>query len=287
VSAAGLPTIVTVLDDAVRQLREAGVPDPRRDAAALMAIVLGTDQGGVAVRKPDPLDADRATRFAALIDMRKHRMPLQYLTGHADFRGLDFAVNPAVLIPRPETEDLAQAVLDAGLRSDARIVDLGSGSGCIAIALAVVRPSWRIEAVDASADALAVVARNALRHGVSDRIGLVESDFAAPPASWRGVFDAVVSNPPYIGEAEWRGLAPEVRDHEPKRALVPGPTGNEAYAVIAPIAFTMLLPGGLLALELGWTSERSVRAAVAEAGFADIAVRPDIQGIPRVLTARR
>lgn len=281
------PTVVTVLDDAVRRLREAGVSDPRRDAAALMALVLGTDRSGVAARKPDPLDPEAAARFAALVAVRALRAPLQHLEGQAEFRGLEFAVSPDVLIPRPETEDLVQAVLDAGLPEDARIADLGTGCGCIAIALAVARPLFAITAVDASPRALRVAETNAARHGVSGPVTFVEADFAALPTSWSGRFDAIVSNPPYISEAEWRELEPEVRDHEPKGALVPGPTGNEAYEEIVHTARAILRPGGLLALELGWKSEPAVRALVGATRFREIVVRPDMQGIPRVLTARR
>ena len=281
------PTVVTVLDDAVRRLREAGVADPRRDAAALMALVLGTDRGGVAARKPDPLDPEPAARFAALVAARARRAPLQHLAGQAEFLGLELAVSADVLIPRPETEDLVQAVLDAGLPEDARIADLGTGSGCIAIALAAARPRFAITAVDASPRALRVAEENAARHDVSGRVTFVEADFASLPTTWNGAFDAIVSNPPYISEAEWRELAPEVRDHEPKQALVPGPTGHEAYEAIVHGARAVLRRGGLLALELGWKSEEAVRARVGAAGFREIVVRPDMQGIPRVLTARR
>jgi release factor glutamine methyltransferase len=281
------PSVVTVLEEATRRLTEAGVPEPRRDAAALLAIVLGTDRGGVAARKFDPIPSEAASRYAALIAQRARRAPMQHIEGRSEFRGLTFDVGPAVLIPRPETEDLVEVVLEADLRDSARIADLGTGSGCIAIALSVARAAWRVVAVDASPDALSIARANAKALDVSDRIDFVRSDFGAPDPAWRGTFDAVVSNPPYIAEAEWRGLAPEVRDHEPKLALVPGPDGNEAYAAIAPAAFDMLRPGGLLALELGYTSEAAVRGIVSGAGFSDIAVRPDMQGIPRVLTANR
>lgn len=281
------PTVVMVLDEAARRLRDAGVPDAKREAEALMALLLHVDRGGVAVRKSDPLNRRDAERFEAFLASRERRTPLQYLAGRTEFLGLDFEVGPGVLIPRPETEDLAQAVLDAGLPEGARISDLGTGSGCISVALAVARPRWRLVAVDSSREALSIARANALRHSVSDRIAFVESDFGTADASWAGTFDAVVSNPPYVAEDEWLGLAREVRDHEPKRALVPGPTGREAYGVIAPAAFRMLAPGGLLAFELGWTSESAVRSIVTEAGFVAIAVRPDVQGIPRVLTARR
>lgn len=281
------PTVVARLDEAERRLREAGVAEARRDAAALMAQVLGTDRGGVAARKPDPLDPDSAARFAALVAARALRAPLQHLAGLVEFLGLTFAVSGDVLIPRPETEDLVRAVLDASLPDEARVADLGTGSGCIAIALAVTRPHLAITAVDASARALDVARANAARHGVTARVTFVEADFAALPASWVGTFDVIVSNPPYVTEDEWRELAPEVRDHEPKQALVPGPTGNEGYVAIVHTARAMLRPEGLLALELGWKSEPAVRALVDAAGFRECAVRPDLQGIPRVLTARR
>lgn len=177
----------------------------------------------MAARKPDRLDGEAAARYRDLVAARSLRKPLQQLAGHAEFRGLAFAVTEDVLIPRPETEELVQAVLDAGLGETARVADLGTGSGCIAIALAVARPRWTITAVEASAAALAVARGNARRHGVSERIAFVESDFAVAGPAWTASFDAVVSNPPYVSESEWRDLQPEVRDHEPRRALVPGP----------------------------------------------------------------
>ncbi len=286
-TAEAAPTVATILEEAARRLREAGVPDPRREAASILAFVLGTDRGGVVARKPDSVATGSAARFAELIALRALRTPLQHLEGRAEFRGLEFEVNADVLIPRPETEELVQAVLDAGLPEAARVADLGTGSGCIAIALAVRRPAWRLHAVDLSAAALRVAKRNAARHGVAERVAFVECDFATVPDDGRGLYDAVVSNPPYIPEEEWRGLEPEVRDHEPKGALVPGPMGNEAYAALVRAAAIMLRPGGLLALELGWKSSDAVRSMVASSGFNDIGVQPDLQGIPRVLTARR
>ena len=191
------------------------------------------------------------------------------------------------MIPRPETEGLVDAVLDAGLPDAARVADLRDGQRCIAVALAVARPSWRVAAVDASPEALRVAARNVARHGVADAVTLIERDFAAVPDAERGSFDAVVSNPPYVTEDEWRALQPEVRDNEPRIALVPGPTGDEGYEAVARAAERMLRPAGLLALELGWKSEGAVRAIVLRHGFCAITVSADIQGIPRVLTARR
>jgi release factor glutamine methyltransferase len=287
VTSRAAPTVAAALDEATKRLRKAGVPDPRRDATILLALVLGTDRGGVAARRQDPVSPADATRFAEMIDARAGRKPLQHLEGNTEFRGLELEVNGDVLIPRPETEELVQAVLDAGLPESARIADLGTGSGCIAIALAVERPAWRVHAVDVSAAALRVAARNAAKHGVADRVTFIERDFGSVPEPERGAYDAVVSNPPYVPQDEWEGLQPEVRDHEPRIALVPGPTGNEAYEAVARVAAAMLRPGGLLALELGWKSEPAVRARVAAVAFGEVRVSPDLRGIPRVLTARR
>ena len=281
------PIVAAMLDEATQRLREAGIPDPRREASTLLAAVLATDRGGLVARKPDPLSRVDAARFDELVGRRARRTPLQHILGIAEFRGLEFEVTPDVLIPRPETEDLVQAVLDAGLPETARVADLGTGSGCIAVSLAVEQPDWRVLAIDLSAVALEVAARNAVKHGVSDRIDFVESDFAALAASGTPRFDAVASNPPYVTDEEWRELEPEVRDHEPRNALVPGLTGNEAYAVVVRAAAAMLRPGGLLALELGWKSKTAVHEIVSAAGFRKIAVQPDAQGIPRVLTARK
>jgi release factor glutamine methyltransferase len=285
VSRKAAPTVASALEEATGRLRAAGVPDPRRDAAALLAIVLNTDRGGVVARKPDPLVGDDAARFEELIAARVLRRPLQHLEGHAEFRGLVFEVTSDVLIPRPETEDLVQTVLEAGLSDAARIADLGTGSGCIAVSLAVLRPTWQLFAVDLSAAAVRIAMRNASKHGVASRVTIVERNFATIPHEERGRYDAVVSNPPYVPEGEWEALQPEVRDYEPRLALVPGPTGYEAYEVVARVAVEMLRPGGLLALELGWKSEDAVRGIVARAGFRTMVVSPDLQGIPRVLTA--
>jgi release factor glutamine methyltransferase len=280
-------TVAEVLDAATRRLREAGVPDPRRDAAVLLAQVLGTDRGGIIARKPDLVPAATRSRFAELITLRAGRKPLQHLEGFVEFRGRRFEVNSDVLIPRPETEDLVQAVLDAGLPEPVRVADLGTGSGCIAVALAVERSTWRLVAVDLSEAALRVAARNATRHGVAERVTFVKRDFGSVPEPERGGYAVVVSNPPYISDLEWEGLQPEVRDHEPRLALVSGPSGNEAYQVVSRAGAALLRPGGLLAVELGWTSEEAVRRIVADADYQDIIVRPDGSGIPRVLTARR
>ena len=282
---AGL-TVGALLERSTRKLVEAGVPAARADAIALLSHALGVDRGGVIARTPDPVDADVARRVAALIDARAGRRPLQQILGTLEFHGLSLEIADGVLIPRPETEGLVDAVLEADLPERARVADWGTGSGCIAVALAVARPAWSVTAIDLAPEALALARRNAQRHGVLERVRVLAADFREPAAE-PGSLDAVVSNPPYVAEAEWRALEPEVRDHEPALALVPGPRGDEAYAALVPRAHAVVVPGGLLALELGWTSEADVRRIVEAAGFGTIRVVPDLQGIPRVLTARR
>lgn len=278
-------TVGDLLEESTRALAAAGVPDARREAIALLAAALHTDRGGVLARRPDGVSEVAAGRARSWIAARAKRLPLQHLTGTVEFHGLAFSVGPDVLIPRPETEGLVDAVLAAGLPDAATVADLGTGSGAIAVTLAVKRPSWRITAVDRSAAALAIAGRNAARHGVGDRVELVEGPFTS--VSGKGPFAAVVSNPPYVTEDEWRDLAPEVRDHEPREALVPGPSGLEAYEVLVPLAAAVLVPDGLLALELGHRSAPAVIGLAERAGLRDVRVLPDLAGIPRVLLARR
>ncbi len=275
------------MDAAAARLERAGVPAPRREAEILLGHLIGKDRGGVVARRPDPLDEEQAARFEALLARREGREPLQYLTGEQEFMGLRFLVDARVLVPRPETEGVVEAVLGLGLPSGASVADLGTGSGCIPISLAVARRDLRLFALDVSPEALDVARANAERHGVADRIELVRSELAEPPASWAGRMDAVVSNPPYVSEEEWACLSPEVRDHEPRIALVPGPTGLEAYGRAAVSAAALLRPGGYLALELGFGREEGARRAVALVGFRGLEAIPDLRGIPRVLLARR
>lgn len=267
----------SALETARERLARAGVPMPRREAEWLLALALGTDRGGVLARKPDPAPE----RLEGLLRRREAREPIQYLAGEAEFFGRPFAVASGVLIPRPETEQLVSVVLD-GLPRKARVADLGTGSACIAVTIALEREDVEVVAVERSPEALAIARENARRHGVDDRVRLLEGDFGEVPLP---PCDAVVSNPPYVAEAEWGTLEPEVRDHEPKEALVPGPTGDEVYPVIARAALLALRPGGRLLVELGHTNEPGARKAVAEAGLARVEVRPDFRGIPRILVA--
>lgn len=279
------PTLGSILDDAIARLEGAGVPGARREAEALLAHVLGKDRGGVVARRPDPAPPGAARAFEALILRRERREPFQYLTGEQEFFGLSFLVDSRVLVPRPETEGVVEAALALPPPKGGRVADLGTGSGCIAIALAISRTDLEVLAVDASRDALDVARENAARLGAAERVELLLADFASLPASLDGSFDAVLSNPPYVAEEEWEGLSPEVRDHEPRIALVPGATGLEAYGSVARAAARLLRPGGALVVELGFKREAGARAAVEGTGFRDLRVLPDLRGIPRVLVA--
>jgi release factor glutamine methyltransferase len=254
---------------------------------ALLGWLLGTDRGGIVARGPDPLPPRTAEKYDALVARRLRREPWQYITGEEEFHGRSFAVDGRVLIPRPETEIVVEAVLSLrGTDDVARVLDVGTGSGCIAVTLALERPAWTVLALDRSGDALEVARRNIERHDVTARVELVEGDLGELADVPQAPFDIVVSNPPYVSEDEWRELAPEVRDHEPKGSLVPGPSGLEAYRALAPSAFGATRPGGAVVLELGHTSEPGARDAVESAGYREIEIRPDLRAIPRVLIAR-
>lgn len=280
-------TVGEVLRTSVHRLEEAGVPLARVEAERLLAWVLRTDRGGVVARGPDPASTELVSRFERLVERRSRREPFQYLTGEETFRDLRFRVDRRVLVPRPETEEVVEAVLGLRMSHRARAVDAGTGSGCIAVSLAVKRPGWRLVALDRSVDALEVARMNARRHGCEARIDFVRADLGELGCLGLGPVDCVVSNPPYVGADEWPGLDPEVRDHEPRDALVAGPTGLEAYRVLGPAAAEVLTGGGHLVLELGWRSEAGARRAVEEAGFEVTEVRPDMRGIARVMLARK
>lgn len=259
----------------------------RRDAETLLLHTLGIPRTTLLAYPSRILSAGEQAAFEAAITRRYDSEPIQYITGEQEFYGLALKVTPDVLIPRPETELLVEAVLsrlgpDAGRAVG--IADVGTGSGAIAIALAVHLPQARVTAVDLSEAALAVARGNAVRHHVADRIQFLRSDLLAGvnPAT---VFDAVVSNPPYVPESDRAMLHPEVRDHEPALALFAGDSGLAVYRRLIPQAERMLKPGGLLALEIGHGQSDAV-ASLLE-GWSPVKVLLDLQQIPRVVLANR
>lgn len=273
--------------EAEAALVSADLPHPKLDAEALLLLALGREgDRAYLLTHPDlVLDCAAATRYWELVKQRASGKPMQYITGHQEFWGLDFLVTPDVLIPRPETEHSVEAVLEivrrCGLEAPA-IVDVGTGSGCIAIALAHSLPNASITAVDISPHALAVARRNAERHHAA--VEFLESDLLAAVLGRK--FDLVVSNPPYIGTEHPENAQRQVRDFEPALALWGGSTGLEIYARLIPQAHAALKPSGHLVLEIGYSIESAVRALLSELEWEQVEVVPDLQGIPRVITAR-
>ena len=262
-----------------------------RDAALLLRHALGISHAVQLAAPERTLTPAQQATFDALILRRLTNEPIQYITGEQEFYGLTLRVTPAVLIPRPETEQLVEAVINEMKQAELdssrplRILDVGTGSGAIAIALARHLPHAQITAVDLCAAALEVAAANAARHGLTNRIRFVQSDLldALPPDELP--FDVIVSNPPYVPTADRDSLHPQVRDHEPAAALCAGPDGLDIYRRLIPQARSALRPNGLLALEIGH-GQRDVIAALL-AGWNELRFLDDLQQIPRIALARR
>jgi release factor glutamine methyltransferase len=266
-------------------LRKKNVESPRLEAQILLAHALGWKKIDLYVRHEEEPAEDRRTAFRDMIRKRAEGMPVAYLVGHREFYSLSFDVTPAVLIPRPETETLVLEALRLLKPLDApRVLDLGTGSGCIAISIVRQHKAARVTAIDASAAALAVATGNASKHAVADRVAFLEGDLFAPVAGQ--TFDVIVSNPPYIAHAEFPALGPGVRDFEPRAALDGGPDGLAFYRRIAAEAPPYLNPGGTILLEVGATQAAAVRDLLA----AHLHPGPtfnDPAGRPRVVTAKR
>jgi release factor glutamine methyltransferase len=234
----------------------------------------------------DKLGYEWAEQYIALLEKRFKGEPIQYILGEAEFYRLPFRVTPDVLIPRPETEHVVEKVLElAKSYASLRIVDVGTGSGAIAVTLAHELTDAVVTATDFSAGALSVARENAARNGEAVRIRFVEGDLLEPVAQEQ--FDIVVSNPPYVPEADRESLAVEVRDYEPGQALFAGADGLDVYRRLIPQAFAALVRGGYLVLEIGQGQEPPVGALLGEAGFEKIEFTADLQGIPRVACAQR
>ncbi|HLN60003.1 MAG TPA: peptide chain release factor N(5)-glutamine methyltransferase [Symbiobacteriaceae bacterium] len=278
-----MATVKAALEEGARRLAGAGVADAQQEAAWLLAHVLHASAGSLRVRSAETLSADDAARFAALVDRRSAREPIQYILGTEEFMGLEFTVTPAVLIPRLDTAVLVEAAVERLGRGAARVADIGTGSGAIAVAVAALLPAVTVVAVDISPDALAVARQNAERHGVATRIEFRRGDLLVPLAG--ELFDAVLSNPPYIDEPEWEGLMPEVVRWEPKGALTPGPDGLVMYRRLAAEGPRLLRPGGFLAVEVGYQQAAAVAELFTTAGMEATVLR-DTAGIERVVIGR-
>jgi release factor glutamine methyltransferase len=297
------------LDHGAARLSTGPHPDrARRDAESLLIHLTGKNRAWLLAHTADELGGCTAIRYAGLLDRRFAGEPIQYITGETEFFGLPFRVTPDVLIPRPETEHLVEAALALAktLRAPSiprslrngwdtetlhppeqavRVVDIGTGSGAIAVALAHSLPRARITAIDLSPAALEIAEENARRNGVADRIRFLRGDLLEPVA--RESFDFVVSNPPYVPETDRPGLSVEVRDYEPAMALFAGNDGLDIYRRLIPAALRVLRSGGVILLEIGFGEQEAVSHLLAESGFENIEAAPDLQGIPRVVSGRR
>jgi len=267
------------LREAVARLAAAGIPDPARDARLLLAFALGIAPERLTLALPEPLPEAAAEAFAAALARRELRQPVSHITGRRMFWGRAFRVTPEVLDPRPETEVLVDLALGGRF---VRVLDLGTGSGAILLTLLAERPAATGFGTDLSPGALAVARANAAALGLEPRAGFGLGDWFAPVV---GRFDLVVSNPPYIAEAEMADLAPEVR-HEPRLALTPGGDGLDAYRAIAAGVGAHLAPGGRLLLEIGPTQGAAVAGLCAAAGLQAVAVHADLDRRDRVVEAR-
>lgn len=277
-----MTTLASVLSSAEAALARAGVETPRLDAEVLLAEALGTGRGGLLARLRDPLEDEIGRRFEALLARRREREPVAHILGGREFWSLWFEVAPSTLVPRPETEILVEGVLEAlaGVERPS-ILDAGTGSGCIAIAIASERPDARVTAIDVSEEALAVARRNALRHGVAERVTFVRADLAAFDAD--APFDWIASNPPYVRRGDIDSLQPEVSRWEPRTALDGGEDGLEIVRSLLGRAPSLLAPHGGLAVEIGAGQGDAALALARAAGFPAAVLRCDYAGVPRVL----
>lgn len=280
----GGPTVAAWLREATARLAPlVGPEEARRDLRLLLADATGWSAARLAASGPDPLPAEALARADSHLARRMAREPVSQILGRWHFFGRDFHVTRDVLTPRPDTEALvARALAEPFLR----VADLGTGSGILAVTLLAERPEATGLATDISQAALAIARENADRHGVADRLETARGDWwAAVPEGAR--FDLIVSNPPYIAEAELATLAPEVAGHEPRLALTPGGDGLSAYAAILAGAMRHLAPGGRLAVEIGAGQGAAVSALFSAAGLEAVGIDPDLTGRERVVHGRR
>jgi release factor glutamine methyltransferase len=274
------------LAQATRTLAAAGIEAPRHEAEILLGHLLKRSRAILWSHSEESLPERHQSRFLALCRRRAAGEPMAYLTGHREFWSLDLLVDPRVLIPRPETEHLVEAVLARQPRGALRILDYGAGSGCIALALATEYPQARIIALDMDWGALAVAGLNCRRHNLQGRVKRVQASSldALAGENW---LDVLVSNPPYIRAADLPALPATVRQHEPLQALSPGPQGLEVIDSLVRGGLRLLLDGGTLALEVDSGAAAGIKDRLRSAEWADVAILPDLAGMPRVVVARR
>lgn len=275
-------TVLKILQWTAGYFADKQIDSARLDAELLLAATLDLDRVGLYVNFERPLDAVELAAFHERVRRRAQREPVQYILGETEFWSLGFNVCPAVLVPRADTEVLVEEALTR-IEGSARVLDVGTGSGAIAIALAHEKPEVLITALDCSEPALDVARSNARHNGVEQRVTCLAGDLASLPA---GPFEMIVSNPPYIPSGDWQQLMPEVRDYEPRLALDGGDDGLEAYRHLAIQVRQVLVPGGWLLVEVGIGQAADVSALFKAAGLIEIGQRDDYAGIARVVMGR-
>jgi release factor glutamine methyltransferase len=274
-------TVAQALDRATAELERAGVETPTVDAEWLLAHVLGVTRSELHTARARELDGEEERFFGDYLERRVRREPLAYVLGEWGFRGLTLAVDARALVPRPETEVVVERCLALLAGSEeTRVLDVGAGSGAIALAIADEHPGAHVVAIDSSEAALALAAENRARVGVDGRVRLVHGDLLA---GVEGPFDLVVSNPPYVSAEEWEALQPEIRLYEPRTALV----GSGVGETIAREARALLVPGGRIVLEAGDGQAAPLGAALEELGYDETRITPDLAGRERVVEGRR
>ena len=275
-----------LLERGASELERVGVAESRIQAELLLRHALGCSRESLLARIHEPVPAEASGHFFQLVERRRGRVPVQYVVGTQEFYGLSFRVTPAVLIPRPESEGLVEeAVRELGDTHEPRIVDVGCGSGCIAVAIAHTLAKAELVAIDQSPAALAIARENALHHDVASRIEFLEGDLLEPLQT--GDVDAIVSNPPYVPDDELDTLEPEVSEHEPRQALSGGKDGLSVIERLLPAADKALGCGGFLFMEIGHDQDERVRELVKKAGLEHLRTVPDLAGIPRIVVAKK
>lgn len=263
------------LAGATEELEVAGVDTPTVDAEVMLAAVLGTDRAALHADPRQTLDPSAAQSFADMVARRVRREPVAYILGRAHFRELELLVDHRVLIPRPETELLVELAEDGQ-----RVLDVGTGSGAVALAIAQERKDVRVTGIDSSPDAVDVARKNAERIGLAVELMIADLIVGGP-------YDLIVSNPPYVRDSEWRGLAPEITLYEPQEALLAGPDGLDVIRPLVPAAAEVLSRGGMLGIEVGQGQSKAVEALFERSGLRAVETERDLAGIPRVVRGRR
>lgn len=277
-----MATLANQIHDATQAL--SGVTEtPRLDAEILAGHALGLSRSELltCLGRVTPIPG-----FHDLVERRKTSEPIAYILGEWEFFSLDFEVGPPVLVPRPETEHLVEVILERFGEAEAQLLEIGTGTGCVSVAIAIGAPKAHIVATDVSEAYVALAQRNALRHGVGDRIAFRCGSFFDALDPEDGPFDAIFSNPPYVEDGAWDQLPAVIHDYEDSHALLAGPEGLDALSAIVQAAPLHLRPSGLLALEIGMGQYEAVRGLLVQARFYDVQCQKDLAGIDRIIYAR-